>query len=351
MALLQFRSALSEENLVAIEGFVKRGQGLYIIADNEPYFVEANQLAERLFRARLAGNYMGTQTIAVSGKGITRDDYQKEKGNGQKGSKTAGKSQTVPPGRGQPLEFKLPPNGAQLQSIDKSSHYVEDHALLTGIHYLYEGITISHIEPNAALQTVLTASDKQILAAVPRNTKLRVVVDCGFTRYYTQYTTTTAGTLRYAENVAAFLMGRGARKPVDKQSIAELLTSLEDVDAAWRTKAKAELASRSPRYAEVKDDLEAIYAKLSANDEAISTAAKDQLINAFQRAPLDPSLDWLGKQDPALTEIIWEQIDGRIERADEKLRTAYALTATTRLGSTGATVSSRAAAHSTCFSG
>ena len=55
-------------------------------------------------------------------------------------------------------------------------------------------MTISHIEPNSTLSTVLIASDGQALSAVPRDTRLKVVVDCGFTRYYVQYVNETAGT-------------------------------------------------------------------------------------------------------------------------------------------------------------
>ena len=101
---------LSEADLVAIEAFVKKGNGLYIIADNDPYYAEANQLTERLFKARLAGNYDGQQTIAVRGKGLTRQDYARQ------GGKQPGSSR--PPGGqggGRP-NVKLPGNVARIET-------------------------------------------------------------------------------------------------------------------------------------------------------------------------------------------------------------------------------------------
>ena len=44
-----------------------------------------------------------------------------------------------------------------------------------------------------------------------RDPKLRVIMDCGHTRHYPQYVTNTPGTLRFAENVAAFLLGNNSR--------------------------------------------------------------------------------------------------------------------------------------------
>ena len=89
-----------------------------------------------------------------------------------------------------------------------ATHEVDDHPLLKGINFIYEGATISHIQPCKELETVLTASDGQILAAVPTARRQNVVVDCGFTRYFRDYVTKTAGTVRYGTNVAAYLMGK-----------------------------------------------------------------------------------------------------------------------------------------------
>jgi hypothetical protein len=329
-------NTLADGDLAAIEAFVKQGKGLYIIADNDPYYVEGNQLCARLFNARLAGNYEGQQTIAVRGKGLTRQDYAKRGG---------GTSTKPPPGQGggQP-NVKLPGNVGRIESAEKSTHYVNDHALLTGIHYIYEGVTISHIEPNSTLTTVLVASDGQPLSAVPRDGKLKVVVDCGFTRYYVQYVSETAGTIRYAENIAAFLMGRGTSKPVDKQTIVELLASLETSQGAERKAPLAELGRRSPKYAEIKAELAEIRAKLSSDDQEVAAAARAQLANAFVRAPVSECLQWLGKEDGELSPLIWEQLDDRIARADDERKAGYRDTALAKVTDRAALLAERRAA-------
>ena len=79
------------------------------------------------------------------------------------------------------------------------------------MNFLFEGITISHVEPCDKLQTVFPASDGQILAAVSKVEGQRVLVDCGYTHYYYgkselyRAINRTAGTIRFAENVAAYL--------------------------------------------------------------------------------------------------------------------------------------------------
>lgn len=82
------------------------------------------------------------------------------------------------------------------------------HPVLTGISFLYEGYTVSHLEPSAKLRPILLASDGQTLAAAADVPNQRVVIDCGWTRYYSEVAAERAGTLRYAENVAAFLAGQ-----------------------------------------------------------------------------------------------------------------------------------------------
>ena len=105
--------------------------------------------------------------------------------------------------------------------IDRATHYVEEHPLLTDVNFIYEGATVSHIEPTSSLQSVLKASDGHILAAVSTNPQQRAVVDCGWNRYYYsaggRFVTETAGTLRYAENIAAYLMGKDAKKASAKK--------------------------------------------------------------------------------------------------------------------------------------
>jgi len=186
-------AGLTAEGESAVVSFVDAGNGLYLLADNEPYLADARQLVRRLFDTTIAGDFAGANLIAVRGHGVTRDDYRlagSPEGSGAKAEETQ----------------------ALLAVINRATHYAEEHPLLTDVNFIYEGMTISHIEPTPRLQTVLKASDGQILAAVSRNPRQRVVVDCGWTRYYysagSRFVTETAGTLRYAENIAAYLMGK-----------------------------------------------------------------------------------------------------------------------------------------------
>ena len=69
-------AALTEQAESAVVAFVEAGNGLYLIADNEPYLAEARQLARRLFDTTVTGDYPGKNLIAVRGHGVTRDDYR-----------------------------------------------------------------------------------------------------------------------------------------------------------------------------------------------------------------------------------------------------------------------------------
>jgi hypothetical protein len=167
-------AAMNEEGYKAVIDFVQAGKGLYLMADNDPYLQEAEVLAQRLFGTHVKDNYIGQKIAYVKGRGLTPEQIAKYGGQ----------------------------------------YEVVDHPLLTGLNFLYEGITISHVEPCDKLDKAVLASDGQILAAVSRNPRQRVVIDCGWTRYYygttdaNRFITRTAGTIRFGENVAVYLMGK-----------------------------------------------------------------------------------------------------------------------------------------------
>lgn len=307
-------SLLTPDDVRAIEAFVKEGKGLYLIADNAPYTAEANAIGRQLFGVSVEGDYYGTKTIAVRQE-MDRDDSGGDKR--KSGGSTPKKSSKTD------IRDKLPGLGATIQN-SQVSHFVQDHALLTGINFIYEGITISHLTPNNQLETVLVASDGQILAGVAKDKRLRVVMDCGFTRYYTNYITETAGTLRYAENVAAFLMGVGGQKPMGELSIAELLeTSAKDEQAKRRAAAARQLADSRPAYTDVKDEIEAIWQYIDSDDPSVKQAARQQLALAFQQAPMSHCLHWAAQDKAGLSELIWEQVDARIKAADAPRLESY----------------------------
>jgi hypothetical protein len=166
-------AAMDEAGYKAVEKFARDGNGLYLLADNHPYLVEANVLTQRMFDTSITGDYPGQQIAYVKQRNLSKTDIQKFGGQ----------------------------------------YPIDDHALLTGVNFLYEGITISHLKPSKKLEVAVRASDGNILVAFAKDRKLRVVIDCGFTRYYyggggQDFVTRTAGTIRFGENMAAFLMGK-----------------------------------------------------------------------------------------------------------------------------------------------
>jgi hypothetical protein len=169
---------LDAQALKAIEDFVKAGKGLCLLADDEPFTKEADELARRLFGARVGGNYIADKIATVRGRGLTPAEVRKF--------------------------------GGQFE--------VDDHPLLTGVNFLFEGITVSHVTKSDKLDVAVRASDGQALVVVSKVPGQRVVIDCGFTRYChgpterTSYITKTAGTVRLGQNIAAYLAGKDARK-------------------------------------------------------------------------------------------------------------------------------------------
>src|SRR5262249_5478365 len=65
------RHMLDAQAYKAIEDFVKAGKGLCLLADDEPFTTEADELAQRLFGARVSGNYLADKVATVRGRGLT----------------------------------------------------------------------------------------------------------------------------------------------------------------------------------------------------------------------------------------------------------------------------------------
>lgn len=173
------RFPLADEAYLAIEKFIESGKGVCLLAGNDPYVNEANELASRLYGATVSGNYPGQRTAYVRPR-------------------------------------KLPP---ETVSKFKGAYAVDDHPLLTGINFVYEGITIGNAGASEKLEAAMRASDGKPLLAVSKVPGQRVVIDCGGTRYChgpneeTSFILKTAGTVPLAQNIAAYLAGKnGVRK-------------------------------------------------------------------------------------------------------------------------------------------
>lgn len=146
---------LTPEHVAVIKKFFEAGHGVYIWGDNEPYYADANVLAEALFGTTMTGNVIGDQTVSV-----------------QKTATTAG----------------LLPN----------------HLLTTGLEHIYEGITIATIQPSSSLKPLIYGSANNLVAAYHDQNGRRAILDGGFTRLYNKWD--TAGTARYVKNAAAWLV-------------------------------------------------------------------------------------------------------------------------------------------------
>jgi len=123
--------------------------------DNEPFYADANYVAERLFNGKMSGNVYGGKCVEV----------QKE------------------------------PNKAGLR---------KNHLITTGITKLYEGITIATIADNTDLEPLVYGSANNIVMAVYNKNGNRAIMDGGFTRLYCNWD--TAGTARYVVNAATWLV-------------------------------------------------------------------------------------------------------------------------------------------------
>lgn len=116
------------------------------------------------------------------------------------------------------------------------------------------------------------------------------------------------------------------RKYLPDQSVPGLLNLMSLEDANLQKYAEAELRKRKPKYAEVKDDVDRLRGFSTSENDRVEAYADWHLANAFQRAPISHCLHWLGQGDDKLNKIVWKQLDGRIARANEEKKAAYAKT-------------------------
>ncbi len=148
------RQHLTPGHVAVIKKFFRAGHGVYIWGDNQPYYADANVLAEALLGTRMLGDLHGDQVVTL----------MKEPGK-----------------RG----------------------LLRRHLLTTGLEFLYEGITIATIQPSKNLTPLLYGSADNLVAAFHDRDGRRAILDGGFTRLYNKWD--TAGTARYVKNAAAWL--------------------------------------------------------------------------------------------------------------------------------------------------
>ena len=146
---------LTAEHVAVIKKFFEAGHGVYIWGDNEPYYADANVLAEALFGTTMQGNLIGNQTVPV-------------------------------------------------QSSPTTAGLLPNHLLTTGLEHIYEGITIATIQPSRTLKPLIYGSANNLVAAYYDQDGRRAILDGGFTRLYNKWD--TAGTARYVKNAASWLV-------------------------------------------------------------------------------------------------------------------------------------------------
>lgn len=169
--------------LESIVRFHRKGGGIFVWADNAPYFVHANRLLERLFPGEgivMEGNDYGGKVMHLGGNGRT-------------------------PGQ-----------------------LMRGHLIFTGLQSLFEGITVSYLSKVGPLKVLATYNDGQGYSGkaccavadaevysrlqVPASQcRGRIVIDGGFTKLYDEYWFATAGTERYVKNATAWLLNMNSR--------------------------------------------------------------------------------------------------------------------------------------------
>jgi molecular chaperone DnaK len=145
---------LGPGHLRVIKDFFERGMGLYLWGDNEPYFADANYVAQEVLGCRMRGNVHGDQVV-------------------------------------------------QPQQRHNQSGFIS-HLITTGIEYLYEGITIATLDGSSQLEPLLYGSSGNLLIATRDDGDRRAILDGGFTRLFVKWD--TAGTGRYVKNAASWLV-------------------------------------------------------------------------------------------------------------------------------------------------
>lgn len=154
------RPTLSAQQVKMIVDYVRSGNGLAIWADNEPYYADANLLAQALTGSSFSGNRHGDKVMV--------------------------------PG---------PP--------DTAGRFVE-HQLTQGVNNLYEGITICTIDPMPGITILGKSHDGQHCLGCFEQEGQRIVLDTGFTKLYSINYRKSAGLGRYLSNIA-FWLARGGR--------------------------------------------------------------------------------------------------------------------------------------------
>lgn len=185
---------LTNEHISVIINFWKKGLGLYILGDNDPFYVDANrvlnEISHELFKEntenllKMSGNSPGDQTVSALSNMTTYSDII---------------------------------NGGFMP-----------HIICTGLQKLYEGITVAFFNENnikkCEFEPILYDHCNKLVTAYrpAKGIYGPIIIDGAFTRLY--YSWQYGGTARYVRNCACIL---STIVPEEKNEVIELLTSSE----------------------------------------------------------------------------------------------------------------------------
>ena len=146
---------LDTTHLDVIDKYFKQGHGVYIWGDNDPIYVDANFVLNRLVGIAMNGDSPGGQVVSLCETG-------------------------------------------------KQAGIIQNHLISTGIVNIFEGITIAEVQTNRLVQPLVYGSNGKVVTAYFEENGQRLLADGGFTRLWCNWD--SAGTDRYVVNAAAWLV-------------------------------------------------------------------------------------------------------------------------------------------------
>jgi hypothetical protein len=179
-------STFDKTDVDKLRDHVKKGRGLYLLADNTPFTYEANVFAGAVYGINLAGGYDGGKVVNVVAPGKVKQMMEEaiKKGDMNK-----------------LVELRR-------AGFFNGQLYAEDHELLSGIQQIYEGITVAAQTTSKDLEVIIRDSANENLVSVSRRPGELVVIDGAFTRLYCGWEANAATSTRWYRNVAAYLAGK-----------------------------------------------------------------------------------------------------------------------------------------------
>ena len=145
---------LDSVKLKIIEHFYRSGKGVFVLADNEPYNLDANMVLNQLENINISGNFICDKVL-------------------------------------------------QKKSETDTISTIRPHEVTKDLNYFYEGFTVASIEKSEKkIEPIIFGSEGNLIVASYSEDGKRLLIDGGFTRMYNKWNSSTA---TYIINVANWL--------------------------------------------------------------------------------------------------------------------------------------------------